>query len=555
MTSEDYGRAAMRDRRAAAEAETYPETLGDFIDRAAAEHGDAILAKWLESGETMTYAAFSEATRRLASALLRQGIRKGTHVAVMLPNVPAFPLTWAALGRIGAVMIPVNIGYTQQELTFVLTDADAQFVVIDAGALPSLEGMETLPPLLSPSRIIVHGGTRVEGQSWEALLANGDPDFVAPSEVSRTDMLNLQYTSGTTGFPKGCMLSHDYWVLLGSLAAHWRGASGDVRNVLIWAPFYYMDPQWQFLMAMRLGGTAKIAPRISISRAYDYLVEEEIHYCIFPEPVLKAWPEGPKDKALSLRFVSIFGWREEARREVERRFGCIARESFGMTEIGGGLMVPEEAGEKAYQRVCGLPSAFRETRIVGEDGKDVAQGEIGELWVAGRGLLWGYYKRPDANADGFSGRWFRTGDLFRQDADGFYQIVGRIKDMIRRSGENIAAQEVEAVMNAMPGVMESAAVGVPDPMRGQEVKVYLVLTEGTRPEDVPPEAVIKHCASRLAKFKTPRFIAYLDEFPRTVSNKIRKKDILPDGADPRVGSWDRIAQRWLTAEDADQTAG
>ncbi len=546
---DDFGVAKMMDRRAAVEAAEYPDTLGDLVDRAADTNGDAPLAKWIESGVTMSYAEFARKTRKLASSLLALGIRKGSHVAVMLPNVPAFPITWVALGRIGAVMIPVNVGYTQQELSFVLTDADAQFIVIDESALASLDEMETMPPLLADTRVIVHGGTRAAGQSWEALLEQGNPGFKSPSPVSRTDLLNLQYTSGTTGFPKGCMLSHDYWVLLGTLAAYWRGSSGEVKNVLIWAPFYYMDPQWQFLMAMQLGGTAKIAPRISMSKAWDYMVDEEIHYCIFPEPALKVWPEGENDKKLHLKYVSIFGWSPESREEVERRFGCVARESFGMTEIGGGLMVPEEAGSKAYQRTCGIPAAFKEARIVGEDGEDVARGEIGELWIAGRGILWGYYKRPQANAEGFSGEWFHTGDLFRQDEDGFYQIVGRTKDMIRRSGENIAAQEVEAVMKSIPGVLEAAAVGVPDARRGQEVKVYLRLSDGVSRNDVPPEMVIDHCATRLAKFKTPRFIAYVDDFPRTVSNKIRKGEITPKGVNPRADSWDRTVGRWLTATD------
>lgn len=551
----DFGVSKMMDQRAEAEAATYPDTLGDLVDQAATEHGDAIVAKWIESGLTMSYAAFARKTRQLASSFLAQGIRKGTHVAVMLPNVPAFPITWVALGRIGAVMIPINVGYTQQELAFVLTDADAQFLVIDATALPALDAMDALPPLLSDSRIIVHGSTRNGGQSWESLLDAGAAEFTAPSPVSRTDMLNLQYTSGTTGFPKGCMLSHDYWVLLGSMAAHWRGSSGDVKNVMIWAPFYYMDPQWQFLMAMRLGGTAKIAPRISMSNAWNYLVDEEIHYCIFPEPALKVWPESENDKKLHLKYVSIFGWSPESRVAVERRFGCVARESFGMTEIGGGLMVPRDAGDKAHQQTCGIPAAFREARIVGEDGSDVPQGEVGELWIAGRGILWGYYKRPQANAEGFSGRWFRTGDLFRQDEDGYFQIVGRIKDMIRRSGENIAAQEVEAVMKSIPGVLEAAAVGVPDARRGQEVKVYLRLAEGVSQDAVSPASVIEHCATRLARFKTPRFIAYVADFPRTVSNKIRKADITPDGAHPRADSWDRTEGRWLTAaEAAAQTA-
>ncbi|MBM2293935.1 acyl--CoA ligase [Sulfitobacter pseudonitzschiae] len=554
-TTLDYGVAGMQALRAQAEAATYPETLGALIDDAAARNGDQMLAKWITDGQTMTYAEYARLTRKLASSLEAQGIRKGTHVGVMLPNVPAFVVTWGALARIGAVMIPVNISYTETELKFVLTDADAQFIVMDQSVVPVWEAMAEKPALVNDARVIVHGGTREGSQDWQALLEAGDPDYVATSTISRTDLLNLQYTSGTTGFPKGCMLSHEYWILLGSLAAKFRGRGGDVKNVLINAPFFYMDPMWQFIMTMVLDGTAKIAPRISLSNLYNWLVDEDIHYCIFPQPGLKAWPEGPEDRKINLRYVSIFGWSVEAREEAERRFGCVARESFGMTEIGGGLMVPPEAGPKAYQRTCGIPAAFREARIVGDTGQDVAQGEIGELWIAGRGLLWGYYKRPDANATGFSGRWFRTGDLFRQDADGFYYIVGRIKDMIRRAGENVAAQEVEAAVVSMEGVWEVAAVGVPDKMRGQEVMVVIRPREGVTPDQIDPEAVIAHCASRLAKFKTPRFIKYIDDFERTVSGKIVKRALVDEKTNPRVGAWDRTVGKVLDQSEADaQTA-
>ena len=310
--------AGMQALRAQAEAATYPETLGALIDDAAARNGDQLLAKWITDGQTMTYAEYARLTRKLASSLEAQGIRKGTHVGVMLPNVPAFVVTWGALARIGAVMIPVNISYTETELKFVLTDADAQFIVMDHSVVPVWEAMAEKPALVNDARVIVHGGTRKGSQDWQALLEAGEPDYVATSTLSRTDLLNLQYTSGTTGFPKGCMLSHEYWILLGSLAAKFRGRGGDVKNVLINAPFFYMDPMWQFIMTMVLDGTAKIAPRISLSNLYNWLVDEDIHYCIFPQPGLKAWPEGPEDRNISLRYVSIFGWSVEAREEVER---------------------------------------------------------------------------------------------------------------------------------------------------------------------------------------------------------------------------------------------
>jgi acyl-CoA synthetase (AMP-forming)/AMP-acid ligase II len=540
-TAGDVGHAEMEQLWASAKTWILPESLGALVDAAAERNGDAPLAKYLEDGTTFSYNAFAEKTRKLASALLAKGIRKGTHVGVMLPNAPSFAITWVALGRIGAVMVPINTAYTQRELHFVLSDSDAQYLVIDQAFLGVWESVGVPLPLIRPEAVVVAGRSNDDG--WEALLESGSPDFEPPSAVSRTDLLNLQYTSGTTGFPKACMLSHDYWIVLGSVAAHLRGMDGDVKNILIWAPFFYMDSMWQLLMTMTLGGTAKIAPRPSLTRFYEYLTQEQIHYCIFPETGLAQWPEGEADKAVVLRYVSIFGWSEGARQEFARRFDAVARESFGMTEIGGATIVPRSGGRKTLERTCGMPSAFKELRIVDEHGNDVKDGEIGELWVAGRGILWGYYKRPEANASNFNGRWFRTGDLLTRDSDGYFRIVGRIKDMIRRAGENIAAQEVEACLREMPGVLEVSAIGVPDAKKGEEVKVYLLLEGIKSADDVSPEAVIDFCSSRLAKFKIPRFIEYVKEFPRTASGKILKRELIAEG-DLRARAWDRLEARW-----------
>lgn len=169
--------------------------------------------------------------------------------------------------------------------------------------------------------------------------------------------------------------------------------------------------------------------------------------------------------------------------------------------------------------------------------------------MRGRGLLQGYWNRPDADAEAFRAaedgglRWFRTGDLFEADEDGFLWLVGRLKDMIRRSSENIAAREVEAVIRELPQVEDCAAVPVPDAKRGEEVKIYVQLKPGISPAELPPEAILAHARGGLAAFKVPRFYAYVESFPRTVSNKIEKRNLVAGVADLRAGAWDAEAER------------
>ncbi|KAA0893134.1 acyl--CoA ligase [Pusillimonas sp. ANT_WB101] len=526
--------------------EGVPTTLGGLIRERALTLGDAVAGHWFDDGVQYTYREFDVAADRLASSLLAHGVRKGTHVAVMLPNVAAFPITWVALGRIGAVMVPVNTAYTSHELRFVLEDSDAQFLVIDAELLPVLHSVTPLPSLLSDNGIIVHGAdTGTAHLDWQKLVTKGEAPFCAPSPVTASDLLNLQYTSGTTGFPKGCLLSHDYWMLISRLAAMTRGSNGEVRNVLVWAPFFYMDAQWQFLMTVWLSGTAFVARRMSLTRFHDWLREYRIHMCIYPEVALKQSATPETDSQLHLKYLSIYGWGAEARREVERRYNVVAREGYGMTEVGGASHVPPDATHMAHTGSCGLAMPFRELRIVDSAGNDVEEGEEGELWIAGRAIFWGYYKRPEANADSFRGRWFRTGDLFRRDANGYHYIVGRIKDMIKRAGENIAAIEVEAALRAMPEIEEAAVVAVADPLRREEVKAYLKLREGLTQTEVPPEDVLAHCATHLAAFKVPRYIAYMTEdFPRTPTRKIVKRALIDGVADLRVGAFDRVDSVW-----------
>jgi crotonobetaine/carnitine-CoA ligase len=523
------------------EAEALPTNIGTLLDAAAAEHPERLAWNFFESDETITYAELRRRVDRLARGLIAAGIERGMHVGVMLPNIAAFPTTWLALVRIGAVMVPMNIAYTPREIAYVVENGDMQWLVVDASCLPAVEALDPIPGMLAAERIVVAGDCGGRYREWEGLFATDDCPLV-PIPVALDDVANIQYTSGTTGFPKGCILSHRFWLTTSKVNAHRDGMI--YRNILCATPFFYMDPQWLLLMTFHQRGTLFVARRQSPSRFMSWVREHRINFCLLPYLVIKQ-PPAPHERDHELIRCNIYGIPKDVHGLIEERFDLVAREAFGMTEAGTCLFMPIAAADMVGSAACGKPGPFREARIVGEDGRPVAPGEIGELQLRGPGMLQGYYKNPQATADAFDGDWFRTGDLFRQDARGYYYIVGRLKDMIRRAGENIAARELETVMTAMPEVLEAACVAVQDATRGEEVKAYVVLQPGFTREQVSPQIIIDHCAARLARFKVPRYIAYATELPKTPSGKIAKKVLVQGTADLKAGSYDRVEDRWL----------
>jgi len=307
-----------------------------------------------------------------------------------------------------------------------------------------------------------------------------------------------------------------------------------------------MDPQWGVIMTLTAGASMILARKYSPSK-YMELVRNYGVTCSLALRAILIYmqPESPLDGVNRLRYVHIFGFPSHLHKKFEERFKVIAREGYGMTEIGSCMRVPIEDAHMTGSGSVGQPVPYREVRIVDEQGNDVPRGEVGELWVQGPGILKGYYKKPKETAEAFAGGWFHTGDLFRQDENGYYYIVGRKKDMVRRHGENISASEVENVIRSHPKILDVAVVPVPDEIRGEEVKAYVIPKPGESVKTIIPEEIIAFCLERIAKFKVPRFIEYRESFPRTPTERVEKHKLIAEKKDLRSGCYDAEEKRWL----------
>lgn len=525
------------------EAEPLHDNIAALLAAAAAECGEKLAWHFFESDEKASYREVFERVHALAHGLADLGVRQGSHVAVMLSNIAAFPTAWLALAVSGAVMVPVNISYRERELAYVVNDSEAEFIIIDASALPVLEAARASGSItLADDRIVVVGGDKVPYSAWDSCFPAERGEFRPLQPVTREDLVNIQYTSGTTGFPKGCMLTQGYWIVAGKVNAFRDGRRYE--RILASTPFFYMDPQWLLLMTFYQRGTLFVAARQSASRFISWVKRFEINFCLLPLLAYKQ-PPTENDRCDSIVRANMYGAPKELHAAIEARFDLNAREAFGMTELGPTLFLPIEAHDMVGSGSCGMQGPFRRCRIVNEAGETVGPGEHGELEVQGTGIFKGYYKRPEATEQAFRDGWFRTGDVFRRDERGFFYILGRTKDMIRRSSENIAAREVEAVLQGVETVAEAAVVPVPDEIRGEEVKAYIVLEDGKTGDARMIDAIIAHCSANLAPFKVPRFYEFRNALPKTASMKIAKHVLRSETTDMRAGSYDRVSGTWV----------
>jgi crotonobetaine/carnitine-CoA ligase len=382
-----------------------------------------------------------------------------------------------------------------------------------------------------------------EPAGLDRYAAGATPLSLADVDVDPRAVTNVYYTSGTTGPPKGCTVDHAYWMRFVELYLGLYGLSAPDR-LLCCLQFFYNDPPWLFLTSLHAGTALVVMRRFSVSRYWTVVVKHGVTrlfgLAAIPSLLLKA-DLSDLEREHKVEFALHVGIPAQLHGEFVKRWGFPWVEGYGLTESGLVVAMPLEfADEMTGSGSIGLPCPGVEVRVVGNDAGDVGVGEPGEIVVRGPGLMRGYLNRPDATAETMRDGWLHTGDLARIDERGFLYFLGRRKDIIRRSGENVAAAEVEDVLRAHPSVLEAAVVPVPDELRGEEVKAYVALVEDVSSERVRPFDLVRHCRERLAKHKVPRYIEFRTEpFPRTPSMRVKKSELVAQVRDPIADAWDR----------------
>lgn len=524
------------------------EGVGDvrtLVRRASERWGDKLALTFDESGERLTFGDVERRANAIGNVLRGLGVEPGDKVAVMLPNRPEFPLGWLAITGIGATMVPINVFYKKGDAGYLLENSEARAILTADEFVPLVTGIEGADGKLE-TVVSVDGSGGGKARDLRQLLERADHS-IPPVEVLPEHLANIQYTSGTTGRPKGCMLSHCFWLELARSVVAAGAISGE-DVVLTAQPFYYLDPQWNLLMTLASGAHLVVLDRFHPSTFWQKIRHHEVtfFYClgVMPRLLLKM-PADPADRDHRVTRVLCSAIPVAQHAELEARWGVPWSEAFGMTEIGAGTAVtPEDHDELVGSGCIGRPIRGREARVVDERGRPVPSGETGELVFRGLGMMDGYFKNPEATAEVFKDGWFHSGDLARMDEAGRFYYMGREKDMIRRSGENVSATEVEETIEGHPDVKIAACVPVADELRGEEIKAYVVLQPDAAPETTPPAALIEFCEQRLAYFKVPRYWCYRDDLPRTPSERVAKAELQREQADPRAGAYDRVEDLW-----------
>ncbi|MFC7793375.1 AMP-binding protein [Streptomyces cinereoruber] len=462
-----------------------------------------------------TFAEIDAWTSRLAHRLIEvDGVQPGDRVAIMLPNVVQWPVVWLSALKAGAVAVPVNSSYKRADLTFLLRDSGARVVFTDHERVGLLKEVVDAEADLTDLRVV-------------DVADDGSAAFPATAPAVRPTaetLANLQYTSGTTGFPKACMLTHDYWVRLGWTCAAGTGLGPD--DVLLTAqPFSYMDPQWNTALALTVGAPLVVLPRFSAS---GFLTDVRRHRATFfyvlgsmPTLLFKQ-PPGPDDLDNQLRLVLCSGIPTGIHAQLEERWGAPWREIYGMTESGVDLFGPVGDTSCVGSGNLGIPVPTKRVRVVDPQGGDLPDGEPGELIVSGEPMMRGYWNRPEDTARVLRDGWLHTGDVVVRRPDGGIRLVGRIKDMVRRGGENIASAEVEAALERDGEVTAAAVVAEPDEIFGEEVKAFVQLSAGVAADRTTAARIVDRAGRQLARFKVPRYVEFVADFPRTPSERVSK---------------------------------
>ena len=500
--------------------------LGDII---ALNAGKAPDRPALRDGEReLTYGQLHENATRLANALLGLAA-PGDRVAILAQNVAEYVECYYGVPAAGMALTFLNYRLHPKEWAWILGNAEARVVIVEQSFLDQLR--PELAGVPSIEHVVVIGEAADGAIPYGELVATG-ATTPPPVEVADDDTAWLIYTSGTTGFPKGAMLTHRGLVAAVLESVIEYQPQPDDRNLLAF-PLCHVAGYTVPLMHLR-GGLVVLMKAYEPELFMQLVERHAITSSALAPTMLNFLLQHPKIDDHDLSTLRNIGYGAaampvEVLKAAIDRFGPIVYSGFGMTELGGNVLVhSKEAhirainGEEHLLAACGTPMCLADVKVVDEAMQECPPGVVGEIVIRAEQVLKGYWRNEDGTKAAFEGGWFRTGDMARRDDEGFFYIVDRRKDMIVTGGENVYSREVEEVLYTHPAVSEAAVIGLPDPTWGENVTAVVVLRDGMTATDTE---IIATCRDRLAGFKKPKRVEFIDELPKNVSGKILKREL------------------------------
>ncbi len=521
---------------------TAPSSLRTLWESTAA-HGDTTYLVYRD--EVLTYAEAHEQVRALAAHLAAHGIGKGDRVGIGMRNYPEWVLAFWACQSLGAIVVSLNAWWTAAELHYGLADSATSALIVDGERYERLA--EVLPRLGDLRHVVVtrHDGELGDGAvRWSDVLDRTVATELPPVELHPDDDATILYTSGTTGNPKGAVGSHRNHVtnvmntiVNGALQAVMNPAPPEPtpessrQTVALWTfPFFHIAGVTGICVVTATGGALVTQYKWDATEALDLIERHRVSVVAGVPTVVRSLlehPEAPHRDLSSLSGISQGGSPvpPDSIARIESSFGgkVLPGNGYGLTETTSAVVVNSGTAYFDKKDSVGLPVPVADVRIVDEDGREVAPGEVGELWVRGPNNVRGYWNKPEATAQAFVDGWFRTGDAARVDDDGYVYVVDRLKDMVLRGGENVYCAEVEAAIYEHPAIADVAVIGLPHESLGEEVCAVVNLKPGC---SLGERELQSFLAGRLAPFKIPSQVVVREgEIPRNATGKVLKRDL------------------------------